>query len=94
MAHLILDLTEKPRSLITHVEDRAGHDRRYAVNSDKLRALGWAPRHDATAGIQKAVEWYLQNRWWWEKVRDESFQKYYDKQYGKRLAEAKPDPSD
>jgi len=94
VAHLILDLTEKPRSLITHVEDRPGHDRRYAVNSDKLRALGWTPRHDATAGIQKAVEWYLQNRWWWEKVRDESFQKYYDKQYGKRLAEAKPDPSD
>ncbi len=94
VAHLILDLTEKPRSLITHVEDRAGHDRRYAVNSDKLRALGWAPRHDATVGIQKAVEWYLQNRWWWEKVRDESFQEYYDKQYGKRLAEAKPDRSD
>ncbi len=94
VAHLILDLTEKPRSLIAHVEDRAGHDRRYAVNSDKLRALGWAPRHDATAGIQKAVEWYLQNRWWWEKVRDESFQKYYDKQYGKRLAEAKPERSD
>ena len=91
VAHLILDLTKKPRSLITHVEDRAGHDRRYAVNSDKLRALGWAPRHDATAGIQKAVEWYLQNRWWWEKVRDKSFQEYYDKQYGKRLAEAKPD---
>ncbi|RLC57557.1 MAG: dTDP-glucose 4,6-dehydratase [Chloroflexi bacterium] len=94
VAHLILDLTEKPRSLITHVEDRAGHDRRYAVNSDKLRALGWAPRHDATAGIQKAVEWYMQNRWWWEKVRDESFQEYYDKQYGKRLAEAKPERSD
>ena len=91
VADLILDLTEKPRSLITHVEDRAGHDRRYAVNSDKLRALGWAPRHDATEAIQKAVEWYLQNRWWWEKVRDESFQEYYDKQYGKRLAEAKPD---
>ena len=94
VAHLILDLTEKPYSLITHVEDRAGHDRRYAVNSDKLSALGWAPRHDATASIQKAVEWYLQNRWWWEKVRDESFQKYYDKQYGKRLAEAQPDRSD
>ncbi len=91
VANLILDLTEKPRSLLTHVEDRAGHDRRYAVNSDRLRALGWAPRHDATAGIQKAVEWYLQNRWWWEKVRDESFQEYYDKQYGKRLAEARPE---
>ena len=94
VADLILDLTEKQRSLITHVEDRAGHDRRYAVNSDKLRALGWAPRHNATEGIQKAVEWYLQNRWWGGKVRDESFQKYYDKQYGKRLAEAKTDRSD
>lgn len=90
VANLILDLTEKPRDLITHVEDRAGHDRRYAVNSDKVRKLGWSPRHDATEGIQKAVEWYLGNRWWWEKVRNADFQQYYEKQYGKRLAEAKP----
>jgi dTDP-glucose 4,6-dehydratase len=90
VANLILDLTEKPRDLITHVEDRAGHDRRYAVNSDKIRKLGWSPRHDSTQGIQKAVEWYLQNRWWWEKVRNADFQQYYEEQYGKRLAEAKP----
>ena len=94
VANLILDLTEKPRSLITHVEDRAGHDRRYAVNTEKIRALGWSPKHDATEGIQKAVEWYLQNRWWWEKVRDRDFQDYYDTQYGKRLADAKAGTAD
>jgi dTDP-glucose 4,6-dehydratase len=90
VAELILDLLEKPRSLIRFVEDRAGHDRRYCVNYDKLRALGWAPQHDSALGIQKAVEWYLHNRWWWEKVRDGDFQEYYDKQYGQRLATAQP----
>ena len=92
VAELILDLLEKPRSLIRFVEDRAGHDRRYCVNYDKLKALGWAPRHDSAQGIQKAVEWYLQNRWWWEKVRDADFQEYYEKQYGKRLATARSQP--
>jgi len=88
VANLILDLTEKPDDLITHVTDRAGHDRRYAVNYDKIRKLGWTPRHDAVEGIQKAVEWYMQNKWWWEKVRNEAFEKYYQQQYGERLATA------
>ena len=90
VAETILDLVEKPRSLIRFVEDRAGHDRRYCVNYDKLASLGWSPRHDYATGIQETVQWYLQNRWWWEKVRDESFDTYYAQQYGKRLAEAKP----
>jgi dTDP-glucose 4,6-dehydratase len=83
-------LLEKPRSLIRFVEDRAGHDRGYYLNWDKLRALGWQPRHDFRATIEKTVEWYLQNRWWWEKVRNAEFQEYYEQQYGKRLATAKP----
>lgn len=90
VAELILDLLEKPRSLIRFVEDRAGHDRRYCVNADKIKALGWTPRHDFSKGIEKTVEWYLQNRWWWEKVRDADFAEYYDKQYGERLATARP----
>jgi len=90
VAELILDLLEKPRSLIRFVEDRTGHDRGYYLNPDKIRKLGWEPRHDFRAAIQKTVEWYLQNHWWWEKVRDAEFDEYYQRQYGKRLATAKP----
>jgi dTDP-glucose 4,6-dehydratase len=86
----ILDLLEKPRSLIRFVEDREGHDRRYSVNSEKIRALGWSPRHDFNSALEKAVSWYVENRWWWEAVRAGRFREYYERQYGKRLAEARP----
>jgi len=90
VAELILDLLEKPRSLIRFVEDRAGHDRGYFLDSAKIRCLGWRPKHDFQQTIERTVEWYLENRWWWEEVRDERFAKYYKQQYGKRLAEAIP----
>jgi len=87
VAELILDLLEKPRSLIRFVTDRTGHDRGYYLDYQKLGALGWKPRHDFKDAIQETVEWYLQNRWWWEKLRDApQFQEYYEKQYGERLA--------
>ncbi len=90
VAELILDLVEKPRSLIRFVEDRAGHDRGYFLDSAKIHNLGWTPKHDFQQTIEQTVEWYLQNRWWWESVRDERFAEYYQQQYGKRLAEATP----
>ena len=90
MAETILRITDKPRDLIRFVEDRPGHDRRYHVNFDKLRALGWSPKHDFASGIEETVRWYMDNRWWWEKVRAGEFQEYYEEQYGRRLAEAKP----
>ncbi len=90
VAELILDILEKPRSLIRFVEDRSGHDRGYYLNFEKVRALGWSPRHGFQATIEKTVEWYLQNRWWWENMRDARFREYYERQYGKRLAEARP----
>ncbi len=91
VAETLLDLLVKPRSLIRYVEDRAGHDRRYGVNFDKIVALGWSPRHDFSAGIEETVRWYVENRWWWDSVRGKSdFKDYYDQQYGKRLAEARP----
>jgi len=90
VAEFILDLLEKPRSLIRFVEDRAGHDRGYYLNSGKIRSLGWSPSHDFKATIEKTVDWYLQNPWWWEPVRDARFAEYYQQQYGKRLAEARP----
>jgi dTDP-glucose 4,6-dehydratase len=94
VAEIILDALEKPRSLIRYVEDRAGHDRRYCVNFDKIRALGWTPRHDFLAALEKTVQWYVENRWWWESVRAGQFREYYEKQYGKRLAEARPYSAD
>jgi len=90
VAELILDLLEKPRSLIRFVEDRTGHDRGYYLDFAKIRALGWVPQHDFQQTIEQTVDWYLQNRWWWERVRDERFAEYYEQQYGKRLAEARP----
>jgi dTDP-glucose 4,6-dehydratase len=90
VAELVLDTVGKPRSLIRFVEDRAGHDRRYCVNFDKIGRLGWSPRHDSTSAVQEAVSWYIENSWWWESVRAGEFKQYYQRQYGKRLAEARP----
>jgi dTDP-glucose 4,6-dehydratase len=90
VAEAVLDLVERPRSLIRFVEDRQGHDRRYSLTSEKIRALGWSPRHDFEAAIEKAVRWYAENGWWWEPVRAGEFREYYEQQYGGRLAAAKP----
>jgi len=90
VAELILDMVGRPRSLIRHVTDRAGHDRRYGVSFDKLSALGWSPRHDFNSAIETTVRWYQENPWWWQSVRSGEFQEYYEKQYGERLATATP----
>ena len=91
VAHKILDLVGRPYDLINFVDDRAGHDRRYGVDYGKLANLGWSPRHDFDAGIEETVRWYEENRWWWESVRGkDDFKEYYDKQYGERLATARP----
>jgi dTDP-glucose 4,6-dehydratase len=94
VAETVLGLLGKSRNLIRFVEDRPGHDRRYDVKSEKIRALGWAPRHDFEAAISETVRWYAENRWWWEKVRAGEFKEYYEAQYGRRLAEAKPQSGD
>jgi dTDP-glucose 4,6-dehydratase len=88
----ILDLLDKPRSLIRHIEDRPGHDRRYCLDSSKVRALGWTPEHAFEAALEKTVRWYVDNRWWWEKVRSGDFRDYYDRLYGARLAQGRPTP--
>jgi dTDP-glucose 4,6-dehydratase len=82
----ILDLLDKPRSLIRHIEDRPGHDRRYSLDSSKVHALGWTPQHAFEAALEKTVRWYVDNRRWWEKVRSGDFRDYYDRLYGDRLA--------
>jgi dTDP-glucose 4,6-dehydratase len=79
----ILRLLGKKEDLIQYVKDRPGHDRRYAMDSSKARAaLGWEPRHTFEQGMRATVDWYLQNRSWWERVRSGAYQAYYERQYG------------
>ena len=83
----ILDLTGASPDLVRHVEDRPGHDRRYAVDAAKVRALGWAPEHSFTGGgLEATVEWYRANRSWWESIKSGEYRSYYQEQYGGRLA--------
>ncbi|MFI0608009.1 MAG: dTDP-glucose 4,6-dehydratase [Anaerolineae bacterium] len=88
MVQLVLDTLGKPRSLIRHVADRPGHDRRYSIDNAKMRALGWQPRHSPQDAIRKTVQWYVENRWWWEPIKSGEFRAYYEKMYGHRLADA------
>jgi len=63
----ILGILDKPEQLITHVEDRPGHDARYSLDSSKIRAeLGWRPRYDFKEALQQTVQWYVDNEWWWK----------------------------
>ncbi len=88
MARAILDLLGKPYSLIRHVTDRPGHDRRYSLNVDKIRRLGWQSRHTFEQALEKTVRWYVENEWWWRKIKSGEYREYYKKWYGQRLAEA------
>ena len=82
----ILDLTNGSPDLVRHVEDRPGHDRRYAVDSTKLRGLGWTPTHSFdTGGLEETVEWYRANREWWEPIKSGDYKRYYETQYAARL---------
>jgi len=82
----ILQLLGKPESLIRHVADRPGHDRRYSLDITKLQSLGWQPRVPFERGLAETVAWYQQNEWWWRPIKegDPAFQAYYQTQYGDR----------
>jgi dTDP-glucose 4,6-dehydratase len=85
----ILDLTGASPDLVRHVEDRPGHDRRYSVDSSKLRALGWTPRFSFDAGgLAETVDWYRGNRDWWEPIKSGDYRAYYEQQYANRLGAA------
>lgn len=84
----ILRLLDKPESLIKHVEDRAGHDRRYALSFDKIKSLGYAPRFEFESALGQTVKWYQERQDWWRPIRDgDDYRDYYNRQYGKRLAQ-------
>jgi len=84
MVEILLDELGKPASLIQHVEDRPGHDRRYCLNVDKLRALGWQPGYTHEEAIRATVRWYAANEWWWRKIKSGEFKEYYRRLYGDR----------
>jgi dTDP-glucose 4,6-dehydratase len=81
----ILELTGASQSQIEHVKDRPGHDRRYSLSSQKVRALGWAPRVRFDEGLAQTVAWYRENTWWWEPIRSGEYRSYYERQYGRSL---------
>ena len=83
----ILERLGKPLDLLRHVTDRPGHDRRYALDTNKLRGLGWAPEVDFGKGLAETVAWYRANEWWWRPIKeqDAGFREYYRSQYGSRL---------
>ncbi|MBD7968895.1 dTDP-glucose 4,6-dehydratase [Paenibacillus gallinarum] len=78
----------KPKSLITYVQDRPGHDRRYGIDPTKtMQELGWKPKHSFETGIQETIQWYLKNKDWWTRIQSGAYQEYYTQQYGGRLGD-------
>ena len=86
MVRRILELTGRDESLIEYVKDRPGHDRRYSLGSDKLRAeLGWEAQVRFEEGLARTVDWYRDNEAWWAPIRSGEYRAYYEQQYGRAL---------
>jgi dTDP-glucose 4,6-dehydratase len=85
LTHQLLARAGKTAALIRPVPDRPGHDRRYCLDTTKLRALGWSPQTPFDAGLNDTVEWYRRNEWWWRPIKDAdpAFREYYETQYGR-----------
>jgi dTDP-glucose 4,6-dehydratase len=81
----ILELTSKPESLIEYVTDRPGHDLRYSLGSEKIRALGWEAEVNFAKGLERTVNWYTENEAWWAPIRSGEYREYYEQQYGTKL---------
>ncbi len=87
VAELIVGHLSRSRDLIRIVQDRPGHDRRYAVDCSKLRQLGWSPHVPFEEGLRATVQWYQEHEDWWRKIKSGEFRQYYEQMYGKRLKE-------
>jgi dTDP-glucose 4,6-dehydratase len=85
VVHRVLELCGADESLIEYVTDRPGHDRRYSLSSDKLRTLGWEPQVRFAEGLERTVDWYRENAWWWESIRSGAYREYYEQHYGRAL---------
>jgi dTDP-glucose 4,6-dehydratase len=91
VTRFILRALGKPERLIRHVADRPGHDWRYALANDKIRAeLGWTPQHSFEEAMAATIRWYQDNEWWWRKLKTGEYLDYYRRQYAERLAQADP----
>ncbi|MGE5303970.1 MAG: dTDP-glucose 4,6-dehydratase, partial [Alphaproteobacteria bacterium] len=87
MALRVLDVLGKPASLIRHIEDRPGHDRRYGLDAAKIHSeLGWKPAIVLEEGLQSTIAWYRNHRDWWGRIKTGEYRSYYERWYGKRLA--------
>ncbi len=85
MAHMLLDYLHKPTDLIQYITDRPGHDRRYSLNVDKIKALGWVPEHSFAQALEQTARWYVDNEWWWRKIKSgERYREYYSGHYAGR----------
>jgi len=82
----ILELTGRDESLIEHVTDRPGHDRRYSLASERVHGLGWEAAVPFAEGIERTVAWYRDNEAWWEPIRSGEYRDYYERQYGRSLS--------
>jgi dTDP-glucose 4,6-dehydratase len=81
----ILESLDKDASLIRHVKDRPGHDRRYAIDSSKIqRELDWRPEISFAEGMSRTVAWYAANDAWWKKIKSGEYREYYERMYGQR----------
>jgi dTDP-glucose 4,6-dehydratase len=89
----ILALLGRPATLVRYVADRPGHDRRYALESARLRATGWRPRRSFEDGLAATVEWYRSQRPWWEAVKSGAYRDYYERMYGNRLRAGRDAPT-
>jgi dTDP-glucose 4,6-dehydratase len=90
----LLEALDRPWSLVRSVPDRPGHDRRYAMDGSKLRALGWSPAVSFEDGLLDTVRWFVEHETWWRAVRSDDWDAYYERQYGRRLAASVPaDPA-
>lgn len=84
VTYKVLDLLGKPRTLINYVQDRPGHDRRYSIDTTKMRTLGWSPKRSFDDGLRETVEWYTDNPQWWGQIKSGEFAEYYARMYGQR----------
>lgn len=78
---LILKMLNKDEKLITYVKDRAGHDRRYSITTNKIKLLGWQPKHNFIKALEKTINWYKENESWWRKIKTGEYLEYYKKHY-------------
>jgi dTDP-glucose 4,6-dehydratase len=86
IAKMLLELMGRPETLLRHVADRPGHDRRYAMDYAKMaKIFDWHPQVELGEGLARTVRWYVENRRWWEKVKSGEYRDYYRRQYGNRL---------